>query len=320
MTRSAITLLKGVGICYIVFVNYHQHQFICIPVQSFLVACFFFLLGYSFKPGDDFTSKIKFLKEKAELYLLFYFVYNVVFALARVCISTLFETTIMGPNPTLSNFFIESLFENRIYPLSGSTWFYPQLYLTIALLQIIYYNPQEHIYIDIAYLMNAIFLFLILNELFASKPTFHVVLIRTVFSMIFTFLGYIYCRHLEQQRDAQLFTPFYFFVSLAVFSWIINLYPDVKYNYVNADFHQHPPWVPFTTGCTGIYLHLFLCRALQSVVHENDPLHIIAKESYHIMLLHGLSFIFANYAIVKCVFGVDDQVLDVSYRYKPNMT
>ena len=320
MAQSKIILLKAIGICYVVLMNYHQPCFICIPVESFLVACFFFLLGYSFKPAYSFADKIKFLKDKARIYMLLYFVYNVAFALLRVFINTLFETNVMGPNPTFVNFFIEPFFENRIYLLSGSTWFYPQLYLTITLVQLIYYNKPGNAYIDIAYLIVTTILFLITNELSSSKSSAQVILIRTFFSMIYTFLGYIYCRHLEPRRDSQLFTSLHCFVALAIFTWTINIYPDIKYNYVNADFHQHPSLVPLTTGCAGIYLHLFFCHALNSVVNENDLLYMIAEESYHIMFLHGLSFTFVNYFVVKRIFRVDDQILDVSYRYKPNVT
>jgi hypothetical protein len=320
MARSKITLLKAIGVCYIVLTNYYEPYFICIPIQSFLVACFFFILGYSFKPAFTFVDKLNSVKEKAELYMFLYFVYNISFALVRVFINTFLETKIMGPNPTFFNFFVEPLFQNRIYPISGSTWFYPQLYWTIVLVQLIYYNKQRNIYIDVAYLIGSIILFVVIMEFFSSKSPVQVILIRTLYSIIFTFLGYIYCQHLEEQKDSKFLTPLNCFISLSVLTWIMNIYPDIKYNYVKGDFHQHPFWVPLVTGCVGIYLHLYLCHALKHVVNVNDHLYTVAKETYHIMFLHGLSFTVINYVVVKCLFNVDDRVLDVSYRYRPNMT
>jgi hypothetical protein len=316
-------LFKAIGICYFVLSNYYESPFIWLPIQSFLAAYFFFLVGYHFKTAYGFVDKLNFIREKAELYMLFYFVYNIIFALIRIFINLNFQMTIMGPYPTFFNFFIEPFLENRIYPLSGSTWFYPQLFLTLIIVQLIYYNKQQNIYIDVIYLISTIISFTIAIQLVYSKndhSPVQIIFVRTLFSLVFIFLGYIYHQYLESKLDKQLFTSFHCFIEFVLLVWIINIYPDIKYNYVKADFHHHPFWVPLIIGCSSIYIHLFVCHALEHVIDENDLLYTIAKESYHIMFLHGISFLLVNLIILKYFLDMDNHVLDVSYRYKSNMT
>ncbi|UJR20488.1 hypothetical protein I4U23_023616 [Adineta vaga] len=320
MPCSKMILFKAIGISYFVLASYHEPSFICIPIQSFLVAYFFFIVGYNFKPFYSLWSKIRFIKDKAEQYILMYFVYNILFALLRTFINLYLETTILGPYPTLYNFFLEPIFQSRLYPLSGSTWFYPQLFLTIVIVQFIYYNKTENIYIDGMYIISSTSLFAIGIHQFEVRNYFQILFIRITFSLIFTFLGYIYHQYFESNKEKLFFTSFYCFLAFALLSWILYFYPNVRFNYVKADFQQQPFWIPIILGCIHIYIHLFLSYTLQDILDENDILNTIAKESYHIMFLHGLSFTLINLFVFKCLLKMDNQIFEMSFRYKPDLT
>lgn len=321
MACAKMTLFKAIGIGYFVLASYHEPPFVWISIRSFMVAYFFFIVGYYFKPVYGWSNTLVYVKDKAEQYILLYFVYITAFALLRTMVHLLFRTSIMGPYPTLFNFFIEPLLEQRTYPLSGSTWFYPQLFFVCVLTQTIYYNRSGSVYIDVSYLLGALLAFAVGIHALNSTHTLHILYVRIVFSVLFTLLGYIYRQYVESQRDRALFTASYCFVAVSLLCYIVQFYPDVRYVHVKADFHQHPFWVPVAIACLVIYLHLFVCEALQHVLSENDLLQTIAKESYHIMFLHGPTFTFINIVVFRYVWNQDDdRVLNVSYRYQPALT
>lgn len=290
---TKVNILKALAILLVVSGHLEFSLLGMFTPYSFQLALFFFISGYLFKDkyiDDVFT----FVKRRVQTLLVPYFLYNAFYLGVTVLIAKL-TGYFWGKEITLKNFFITPFLNGHQFDLSCPLWFVTQLFMTMIVFLFLFRTLKKSI--DNKYFHLTVFtilgvLAIPVSKIFPVDPM-TLVVIRTMFSVFFVYLGYHYKHYIEQHID--IFTAKWFGVIIVVQSllWMFNRDYDpehgigLSYVLVWARFDQQLI-VPIITALTGIWASLLAVKIAYPYVKDIKFVKLMGENTYHIMANHLL--------------------------------
>ncbi len=290
---TKVNILKALAILLVVSGHLEFSLLGMFTPYSFQLALFFFISGYLFKDkyiDDVFT----FVKRRVQTLLVPYFLYNAFYLGVTVLIAKL-TGHFWGKEITLKNFFITPFLNGHQFDLSCPLWFVTQLFMTMIVFLFLFRTLKKSI--DNKYFHLTVFtilgvLAIPVSKIFPVDPM-TLVIIRTMFSVFFVYLGYHYKHYIEQHID--IFTAKWFGVIIVVQSllWMFNRDYDpehgigLSYVLVWARFDQQLI-VPIITALTGIWASLLAVKIAYPYVKDIKFVKLMGENTYHIMANHLL--------------------------------
>ena len=290
---TKVNILKALAILLVVSGHLEFSLLGMFTPYSFQLALFFFISGYLFKDkyiDDVFT----FVKRRVQTLLVPYFLYNAFYLGVTVLIAKL-TGHFWGKEITLKNFFITPFLNGHQFDLSCPLWFVTQLFMTMIVFLFLFRTLKKSI--DNKYFHLTVFtilgvLAIPVSKIFPVDPM-TLVVIRTMFSLFFVYLGYHYKHYIEQHID--IFTAKWFGVIIVVQSllWMFNRDYDpehgigLSYVLVWARFDQQLI-VPIITALTGIWASLLAVKIAYPYVKDIKFVKLMGENTYHIMANHLL--------------------------------
>lgn len=290
---NEMTILKALAIMLVVSGHLEFSLLGIFPPYSFQLALFFFISGCLFK--DKYLNDVKtFIKRRVQSLLIPYFWYNLFYLGVTILIAKL-TGKFWGTDTSLKNFFITPFLNGHQYDLSCCLWFVIQLFITMVvflfslkLLNKITKNKIVHLIIFALIGIMAI----PFQKIFNVTPLM-LILIRTMFSMFFVYLGYFYVQNIKDKVD--IFNPKWLMGVVVAQSilWMFNRDYDpthgigLSYVLVWARFDEQLI-VPIFTSLTGIWASLFLVKLTYPYIKDVKFIQDMGNTTYHIMANHLL--------------------------------
>jgi len=288
---SKVTLLKALAILLVISGHLEFSLLGMFTPYSFQLSLFFFISGYLFKP--KYLNEIGlFIKRRTKSLLLPYFLYNTFYLLITVVIFKL-TGKFWGEEISLKNFFITPFLNGHQFDLSCPLWFVTQLFISLISFVIIYKLIKS--LIQNKYIHLAIFSIIGLMAIPLSKAInidpITLILIRTMFSLFFIYLGFYYKEYIENKIN--IFTPKWLAIVIIAQSilWLFNRDFDpihgigLSYVLVWARFDEQL-FVPILTSITGIWASLFITNIFYPYLKDVKLVKLIGENTYHIMANH----------------------------------
>lgn len=311
-----INILKALAITLVVSGHLEFRMFDMFPPYSFQLALFFFISGMLFK--DKYLDKVaEFIRRRIKSLLVLYFLYSAFYAAVTVVIAKL-TGKFWGMELSFKNFFITPFLNGHQFDLSCPMWFVTQLFMTMVtflFLQRQFRNLDEKIKAVIYIVMG--FAAIPLSKAFPLTPLFLIV-IRTMFSLFFVYLGHIYTTKIHGKYD--IFTPKILgaVICLQAVLWHFNRDFDpvhgigLSYVLVWARFDSQIV-VPVLTSITGIWFSLFFINVTYDYLKNIKFIKLVGENTYHIMANH----LFVMYLITALIFKING--IPISERNEHNI-
>lgn len=290
---NKVNMLKALAILLVVSGHLEFSLLGMFTPYSFQIALFFFISGYLFKDKylDDVVT---FVSRRMNSLLAPYFLYNLFYLVVTVVIAK-FTGKFWGMEISLKNFFITPFLNGHQFDLSCPLWFVTQLFMTLMVFLFLFRGLKK---IKDSRYFHLIIFGLIgvsaipLSKIISMTPVVLVV-VRTMFSLLFVYLGYYYRHFVEDKID--IFTPKWAgaVIVLQAVLWLFNRdYSPVQgiglsYVLVWARFDQQLI-VPIITAITGIWASLFVIKLLYPYIKDIKFLQLVGENTYHIMANHLL--------------------------------
>ena len=159
---------------------------------------------------------LEYVKRRVKSLLVLYFLYSAFYAVVTIGLEKL-TGKFWGMELSLKNFFVTPFLNGHQFDLSCPMWFVPQLFITMIVFLFLQrqfrgvnnrVNQGENE--ETSEWIRAIFYFAIgfaaipLAKIFPVTPVF-LVLIRTMFSLLFVYLGHFYIKKIHNNYN--IFTP-----------------------------------------------------------------------------------------------------------------
>ena len=270
---NEMNVLKALAILLVVSGHLEFSLLGIFPPYSFQLALFFFISGCLFK--DKYLNDVAtFVERRIKSLLVPYFWYNLFYMLVTILIAKL-TGKFWGLPLSFKNFFITPFLNGHQFDLSCPLWFVTQLFMTMItflflfrVLNAVSKNKFVHL---IFFTILGIFA-IPFSKWFALTPLMLIV-IRTMFSLFFVYLGYFYVHYIKDNYN--MFTPkwFGFVFVLQSILWMFNRDYDpehgigLSYVLVWARFDDQL-FVPIVTALTGIWASLFTVKILYPFVKD----------------------------------------------------
>ena len=324
---NEMNVLKALAIMLVVSGHLEFSLLGIFPPYSFQLALFFFISGCLFKEKYlyDVTT---FVERRIKSLLVPYFWYNLFYLGITVLIAKL-TGKFWGMPLSLKNFFITPFLNGHQFDLSCPLWFVTQLFMTMIVFLFLFRvlnAVTKNKYIHLAFFGILGILAIPFSKWFAVTPLMLVV-IRTMFSMLFVYLGYFYTHYIKDNYN--IFTPKWLgaVVILQSVLWMFNrdYNPEhgigLSYVLVWARFDEQL-FVPVITSLTGIWASLFVVKILYPYVKDIKFIEDMGKVTYHIMANH-LLVMYIITAIFMWVHGIpvsERASHDIYWIYNPVQT
>ena len=276
---NKVTVLKALAILLVVSGHLEFSLLGMFTPYSFQLALFFFISGYLFK--EKYLDNIlTFVTRRFNSLLVPYFWYNLFYLGVTVLIFKL-TGKFWGEPITLKNFFITPFLNGHQFDLSCQLWFVTQLFMTMIVL----------------FFHLSVFTILGIMAIPVSKivklDPLMLIVVRTMFSVFFVYLGYYYRHYIEDKID--IFTARWMgaIIVLQSILWMFNRDYDpehgigLSYVLVWARFDQQLI-VPIITALTGIWASLLVARIIYPFVKDIKFVKLMGENTYHIMANHLL--------------------------------
>ena len=291
-------ILKALGIILVVMGHKHQPQLFFYPAYSFHMALFIFASGYFYKVLYE-ENLPAFFKSKLSRLLIPYFIFNAFYAVLTYLLYLNYGIK-LGQLPTWKNFFLEPFVSGHQYHLYLAAWFVPYLFLiqvTFLLLSrmIKKLNKNDFVHLFFFLLLAVLGLFIAANEFNIKKAPITLVSVRMAFGLFFFYLGYFFRERIEK---LPIFKSGCLVMVLTVQAILIYFFEGIDYFLVWGDFKGHI-FLPIFATINGIYIYLFIAKALSKLLKPDDFIYKIGENSYHIMSHHLFIFFIINFIIVK---------------------
>lgn len=327
MFDNKVNVLKALAILLVVSGHLEFSLLGMFAPYSFQLALFFFISGYLFKEKylDDVVN---FIEKRIKSLLLPYFLYSTFYLGVTALIAKLTGKW-WGMPLSLKNFFITPFLNGHQFDLSCPLWFVTQLFMTMItflfmfrILRGIKDNKFFHLAVFTILGISAI----PLSKIIAVTPV-ALIIIRTMFSMFFVYLGYFYKHFIEEKYDTLTLKWFGAVVVLQSILWMFNRDYDpehgigLSYVLVWARFDDQLI-VPILTALTGIWASLFTVKIIYPYVKDNKFVNYMGKTTYHIMANH-LLVMYIITAIFLKLNGIPIQERanhDIYWIYNPVQT
>ncbi len=290
---NKMNLLKALAIMLVVSGHLEFSLLGIFPPYSFQLALFFFISGCLFK-DKYLDSTYTFLKRRVRSLLVPYFLYSIFYLGVTVLIAKL-TGKFWGMPVSLKNFFITPFLNGHQFDLSCPLWFVTQLFMTMITFLFLFKflkKLKDNKFIHLAFFAVLGCLAIPVSKMVTVDP-FALVVIRTMFSLFFVYLGYFYTHYIEGKYD--IFTLKWFFTIVIIQSilWMFNRDYDpehgigLSYVLVWARFDEQL-FVPILTSLTGIWASLFTINIVYPYFKDNLFLKQVGQTTYHIMANHLL--------------------------------
>ena len=311
-----INILKALAITLVVSGHLEFRMFDMFPPYSFQLALFFFISGMLFK--DKYLDKVaEFIRRRIKSLLVLYFLYSAFYAVVTIVLAKL-TGKFWGMELSFKNFFITPFLNGHQFDLSCPMWFVTQLFMTMItflFLQRQFRNLNEKTRAVIYTVMG--FSAIPLSKMFPLTPLFLVV-IRTMFSLFFVYLGHVYTTKIHGKYD--IFTPKILgaVICLQAGLWHFNRDFDpvhgigLSYVLVWARFDSQII-VPVLTSITGIWFSLFFINVTYDYLKNIKFIRLVGENTYHIMANH----LFVMYLITAVIFKING--IPISERNEHNI-
>ena len=311
-----INILKALAITLVVSGHLEFRMFDMFPPYSFQLALFFFISGMLFK--DKYLDKVaEFIRRRIKSLLVLYFLYSAFYAVVTIVLAKL-TGKFWGMELSFKNFFITPFLNGHQFDLSCPMWFVTQLFMTMItflFLQRQFRNLNEKTRAVIYTVMG--FSAIPLSKMFPLTPLFLVV-IRTMFSLFFVYLGHVYTTKIHGKYD--IFTPKILgaVICLQAVLWHFNRDFDpvhgigLSYVLVWARFDSQII-VPVLTSITGIWFSLFFINVTYDYLKNIKFIKLVGENTYHIMANH----LFVMYLITAVIFKIN--AIPISERNEHNI-
>ena len=311
-----INILKALAITLVVSGHLEFRMFDMFPPYSFQLALFFFISGMLFK--DKYLDKVaEFIRRRIKSLLVLYFLYSAFYAVVTIVLAKL-TGKFWGMELSFKNFFITPFLNGHQFDLSCPMWFVTQLFMTMItflFLQRHFRNLNEKTRAVIYTVMG--FSAIPLSKMFPLTPLFLVV-IRTMFSLFFVYLGHVYTTKIHGKYD--IFTPKILgaVICLQAVLWHFNRDFDpvhgigLSYVLVWARFDSQII-VPVLTSITGIWFSLFFINVTYDYLKNIKFIKLVGENTYHIMANH----LFVMYLITAVIFKING--IPISERNEHNI-
>lgn len=314
-----MTILKALAMILVVLGHVDSHKFSWFPPYSFHLTIFFFVSGYFYKEIYE-KDMFLFARKKFNSLVVPYFLYNFCYAVLTFLLRTRLNIVVDATeNFNLKSFFIMPFINGHQYMLYLAAWFVLQLFVIQLVFLAVHSILKKLITSKEFHLMFFLLVALLATYLAKegyNKSSLGIITIRTLFGMFFFYLGFYYKLVLEKTNifKVQILLPL--FVIQIILLRINN--GDLNYGFVWA-YYNNLVFTPIVTGVNGIYLYLFISRAISKVLPSNDILLSIGKNTFHIMANHLLVFFLINTLIVWKSSVVTKEVLNnVWYIHNPD--
>ncbi len=324
---NEMNVLKALAIMLVVSGHLEFSLLGIFPPYSFQLALFFFISGCLFKEKYlyDVTT---FVERRIKSLLVPYFWYNLFYLGVTVLIAKL-TGKFWGMPLSLKNFFITPFLNGHQFDLSCPLWFVTQLFMTMIVFLFLFRALNavtKNKYFHLAFFGILGILAIPFSKWFAVTPLMLVV-IRTMFSMLFVYLGYFYTHYIKDNYN--IFTPKWLgaVVILQSILWMFNrdYNPEhgigLSYVLVWARFDEQL-FVPVITSLTGIWASLFVVKILYPYVKDIKFIEDMGKVTYHIMANH-LLVMYIITAIFMWIHGIpasERASHDIYWIYNPVQT
>lgn len=290
---NEVNILKALAIMLVVSGHLEFSLLGMFPPYSFQLALFFFISGYLFK--DKYLTNIaEFMNKRIKSLLVPYFWYNLFYLCVTLLIAKL-TGKLWGMPITFKNFFITPFLNGHQFDLSCPLWFVTQLFMTMTVFLFLMRTLKkckDNKIFHLVFFTIIGCLAIPLSKLTAVTP-FTLVVIRTMMSLFFVYLGYFYAHYIKDNYN--IFTPKWAgaMISLQAILWLFNRDFDpvhgigLSYVLVWARFDQQLI-VPIFTSITGIWASLFVVKLLYPYLKDIKFLQDMGNVTYHIMANHLL--------------------------------
>lgn len=319
MFNNKINLLKALAILAVVSGHLEFALIPMFPPYSFQVILFFFIAGMVFNEKYGF---FEFIKRRAKSLMLPYFLYAAVYLGLTFVLAPVFGKFWAMP-VTLQNEFLMPFLTGHQIDLISPLWFVPQLFVSLIVYKIFSYIKCCNVIKTVFFLILA----LLAVQLGHFRENLCILLaLRTMFSLLFIHLGYLYKNKVEGKVN--IFTPKIFFSILVLQSvlWLTNkdftAMDGIGLSFILV-WGEFDNWiVPVLTSITGIWVSLFIIEILYEKIKDWKFLHLIGQNTYHIMANHLLVFNIITYsflALKGIPFDVKNSA-DIYWFYYPLKT
>lgn len=299
-----INILKALAIVLVVSGHLEFRFFDMFPPYSFQLALFFFISGMLFKE-KYLDNAADFIKRRVKSLLLLYFLYSAFYAIVTIILAKL-TGKFWGMDLNLYNFFVTPFLNGHQFDLSCPMWFVTQLFITMVtflFLERMFRNLSTTKKSIIYTLMG--FSAIPLSKVFPLTPVF-LVIIRTMFSLFFVYLGHFYIKKIHGNYN--IFTPKILGIVLCLQAvlWHFNRDFDpvhgigLSYVLVWARFDSQII-VPVLTSITGIWFSLFFIEITYNYLKDIKFVRLIGENTYHIMANH----LFVMYIITAVILKLN---------------
>lgn len=293
MFSDKINLLKALAIMLVVSGHLEFSLLGMFPPYSFQLALFFFISGYLFNPKylDDIQT---FLQKRVKSLLVPYFLYNILFLGITVFIAKI-SGKFWGMPISLKNFFLTPFLNGHQFDLSCPLWFVTQLFMTLVVflfLMRVLRGIKDNKFFHLAVFAIIGIVSIPLSKVITMDPL-GLVLIRTMFSLLFVYVGFYYRQFIEGKYDIFRAKWLFAIIILQSVLWLFNrdFTPSqgigLSYVLVWARFDQQLI-VPIITSFTGIWASLFMVNIFYPYIKNIKFFQQMGNVTYHIMALHLL--------------------------------
>ncbi len=299
-----VTLLKALAIMLVVSGHLEFSIFGMFPPYSFQLALFFFISGMLFKDKylEDVTT---YFTRRIKSLLIPYFAYETVYLMITLALVPVIGE-FFGEPVSFKNFFITPFINGHQLYLCAPLWFVPQLFMTMIvflfLMRVLCKSNNK--YISLVFFTVLCFGAIPFWKVIHHTPLALVVM-RTMFSLFFVYLGYFYVKYIKDNYN--IFTPKWLgsIILFQSFLWLFNRDFDpvhgigLSYVLVWGRFDSQII-VPVLTSLTGIWVSLFTVKLLYPYFKEVKLFQDIGQTTYHIMANH----VFVMYMITLLLFYI----------------
>lgn len=300
-----INLLKALAIMLVVSGHLEFRLFDMFPPYSFQLALFFFISGMLFK--DKYLDSVfEYVKRRVKSLLVLYFLYSAFYAVVTIGIEKL-TGKFWGMELSLNNFFITPFLNGHQFDLSCPMWFVPQLFITMIMFlycQRLLREKSEPIKFAFYTLLG--FLAIPLTKIVPEVTPLLLVIVRTIFSLFFVYLGHFYTTKIEGKYN--IFTPKILgaVICLQAILWHFNrdFTPEhgigLSYVLVWARF-DNQIIVPVLTSITGIWFSMWFINVTYEYIKNINFIKLIGENTYHIMANH----LFVMFILTAIIFKIN---------------
>ncbi len=325
--HNKVNLLKALAIMLVVSGHLEFSLLGIFPPYSFQLALFFFISGYLFK--EKYLNEVEiFFKRRVKSLLLPYFWYNLFYLGVTVLIFKL-TGKFWGMPISLKNFFITPFLNGHQFDLSCPLWFVPQLFITMIVFLFVFRSLK--LIKDNKFFHLAIFALIGCIAIPISKliamDSIALLVIRTMFSLFFVYLGFFYKNFIEEKFD--IFTVKWL-GAIIIFQSILWLFNrdytpqqgiGLSYVLVWGRF-DNQLIVPTLTALTGIWASLFIVKIFYPYLKDVKFLKLMGESTYHVMANH-LLVIYIITAFFLWIHGIpisERANHDIYWIYNPVQT